>query len=176
MLDWDCGSSRNCPGKNAKCKYAVCHRWSVSSISWRGVSPELSGEKDWRIWGRGGRAPDLKATSTSGEDTTQICGLSDTGSVGDISGSAEDETRQFKTEIDASQKNQAAYYNLDRYKKCICYMATTRDKDILRLKKRAREAESNNRRRKGGRSSKATTKIAAAKITTTEAPTEIALE
>jgi hypothetical protein len=78
----------------------------VNSISWYVALPELSGEKDWRICGRVGRAADLKATSTSGEDTMQMCGLSDTGSDGGISGSAEDETRRSRRRSTRSRKSE----------------------------------------------------------------------
>jgi len=91
----DCGrsSSGNCRGNtpSANTQFAVISLWTRYL---RVAVPVPSGEKDWRSWGRGGRAPDLKATSTSGEDTTQTCGLSDTGSVGAISRSAGDEARQ----------------------------------------------------------------------------------
>ena len=87
-------------------------RSSVCEFDILGVTlPEPSGEKDWRIWGRGGRATDLKATSTSGEDTTHMCGLSDTGSIGGISGSAEDESGEtVKAKIDTSWKIKACGY------------------------------------------------------------------
>jgi hypothetical protein len=81
-------SSRNCPVGDAMCE-CVFRIISLNSISRCETLLELSGEKDWRSCGKGGRAPDFKATTTSGEDTTHMWGLSDTGSVGDISGSAE---------------------------------------------------------------------------------------
>ena len=55
--------------------------------------PEVSGENDWRRRGRGGRAADFNASSTSGEETMHMCGLRDTGSVRGISGSTGDEMR-----------------------------------------------------------------------------------
>ena len=71
MLDLGGSPSRNCSFKtrsdNTHLELSVCE-FDVSC----GGLPELSGEKDWRSWGRGGRAPDLKATSTSGEDTTHM--------------------------------------------------------------------------------------------------------
>ena len=90
----------------------------MDSISWCVTVPVPSGEKDWRSWGRGGRAADLKATSTSGEDAMQMCGLSDTGSVGGISGSAEDEARQSGWRSTRHKKSK-------RFKRVYCRLGIT---------------------------------------------------
>ena len=174
MLDLDLSSSRDCSSNagSTNTQFAII---SLNSIRSYISSPEPRGEKDWRIWGRGGRAPDLKATATSGEDTTQICGLSDTGSVGGISGSAGDETRQSRRRSTRHGKSKRAYITAwkyrsrKRYDECICYSHSKRQES--RCKENMCERKSGeDRSRKGLEHLKATTKVT--KTATTESVIE----